>query len=149
MNSIEQKYIIEEYSKGDFEEIIKLWENLGLGNKLRGDDEKTILTTLKTGGKFFELKLKENKKIIGTSWITNDGRRLHLHHFGIIEKFQGKGLSHILLEKTLNFAKEKNMQIKLEVHKTNTKAISLYEKHGFKYLGDYLVYIIRELRVKS
>lgn len=149
MNSIEQKYIIEEYSKGDFEKIIKLWEKLGLGNKLRGDDEKTILTTLKIGGKFFELKLKENKKIIGTSWITNDGRRLHLHHFGISEEFQGKGLSHILLEKTLNFAKEKNMQIKLEVHNTNTRAISLYKKHGFNYLGDYLVYIIRELRVKS
>lgn len=146
MNSIEQKYLIEEYSKGDFEEIIKLWEDLGLGNKLRGDDEKTILNTIEIGGKFFKLILTENNKIIGTSWITNDGRRLFLHHFGISKEFQGKGLSHILLEKTLDFAKEKNMQIKLEVHNTNTKAINLYEKEGFKYLGDYLVYIIRELK---
>jgi ribosomal protein S18 acetylase RimI-like enzyme len=36
------------------------------------------------------------------------------------------------------------MQIKLEVHEQNKIAINLYEKAGFKKLGNYKVYIIRD-----
>ncbi len=142
----EKKYQIEDYKKGDFEEIIRMWESLGLGNKVRGDDEKVILKTLELGGKFYTLKEKQTNEIIGTSWITTDGRRLFLHHFGIRKDFQGKELSHFLLDKTLEFAKGRNMQIKLEVHKKNIIAQNLYKKTGFKYLGDYLVYIIRNVQ---
>jgi ribosomal protein S18 acetylase RimI-like enzyme len=37
------------------------------------------------------------------------------------------------------------MHIKLEVHKDNVKALGLYKKAGFGYLGDYHVYIIRDI----
>jgi ribosomal protein S18 acetylase RimI-like enzyme len=36
-------------------------------------------------------------------------------------------------------------QVKLEVHSTNLKAINLYKKFGFKHLGEYNVYIIRDI----
>jgi ribosomal protein S18 acetylase RimI-like enzyme len=35
------------------------------------------------------------------------------------------------------------MQLKLEVAPKNIAAVKLYEKNGFKLLGDYVVYIIR------
>ncbi|RLD73184.1 MAG: hypothetical protein DRJ10_18120 [Bacteroidetes bacterium] len=88
-----------------------------------------------------------NEKIIGSSWLTNDGRRLYLHHFCILPKYQSKGLSKTLLDKSLAFAKEVNLQIKLEVHRDNTIAKELYHKGGFKYLGDYEVYIIRDVNL--
>jgi ribosomal protein S18 acetylase RimI-like enzyme len=51
----------------------------------------------------------------------------------------------MLLDESLKFVKKKGFQVKLEVQKTNTKAINLYKKAGFEYLGDYDVYIIRNL----
>ena len=36
-------------------------------------------------------------------------------------------------------------QVKLEVHSINLKAINLYKKLGFKHLGEYNVYITRDI----
>jgi ribosomal protein S18 acetylase RimI-like enzyme len=58
---------------------------------------------------------------------------------------QGKGLSKILLKESLQFVKSNGAQVKLEVHSTNIKAINLYKKFGFKHLGEYNVYIIRDV----
>lgn len=77
--------------------------------------------------------------------MTFDGRRIHLHHFGILPDYQGKGLANLLVESSLKFVKEKGYQVKLEVHESNLKAINLYKKAGFEYLGDYDVYIIRDI----
>jgi ribosomal protein S18 acetylase RimI-like enzyme len=140
----DNKFIIREYQKGDFDEIMRLWVETGLGNHERGDDEKIIEESIRLGGSMLVLEEKEKKRIIGTSWMTFDGRRIHLHHFGILPELQGKGLSKILLDDSLKFVKEKGCQVKLEVHTTNIKAINLYKKAGFKYLGDYDIYIIRD-----
>jgi len=88
---------------------------------------------------------KTSDKIIGTSWITCDGRRLLLNHFGILPDFQGKGLSKILLKESLQFAKKTGLQVKLEVHSSNLRAINLYNKFGFKLLKEYCIYIIRDI----
>lgn len=141
-----EAYRIRNYKNGDFSEISKIWENTGLGNKERGDDESVIKKTLTHGGVFLVLELKKSKKIIGTSWLTNDGRRLYLHHFGIKPVYQGKKYSKVLLEATLEYAKKLKMQIKLEVHKNNSVAIKLYKQAGFSLLGDYQVFIIRDLK---
>ena len=67
--------------------------------------------------------------------------------FGVLTEYQGKGLSKLLLSKSLAFAKEIGLQIKLEVHKNNIIAKKLYKNASFKYLGDYEVYIIRDISV--
>lgn len=135
---------IRPYKTGDFEQIQLLWEETGLGNKQRGDNAEIIEKTIAAGGELFILENTSNNEIIGTSWLTNDHRRIYLHHFGIKPAYQGKGLSKPLLEKSLEWAKNTQLQIKLEVHIDNKKAIQLYEKFGFKRLGDYDVYIIRK-----
>ncbi len=134
---------IRDFIPEDFEEMNILWESTGVGGTHRGDTPDVINRTLKNGGKLFIMEQLSDKKIIGSAWLTHDYRRIYLHHFCIHPSFQGKKLSHFLCEKCIGFAKSMNMQIKLEVHKSNIKAIALYEKNGFKYLGDYLVYIIR------
>jgi ribosomal protein S18 acetylase RimI-like enzyme len=77
--------------------------------------------------------------------MTYDGRRIMLHHFGILPEYQRKGLSKMLLKESLKFVSEKGSQVKLEVHSGNLKAINLYKKFGFALLGDYNVYIIRDI----
>lgn len=136
-------YTIRDYHDRDYKDVIALWEASGLSNRARGDNELTIRETLALGGRLLLLWMSD--RLAGTSWITTDGRRLYLHHFGIHPDFRGRGLSHPLVKASLAIAKERNMQIKLEVHRTNAAAISLYLKYGFGYLGDYDVYIIRDV----
>ena len=141
MNS---NFSLRDYRKNDYPEVKQLWEKTDMGGSFRGDDEQVIEQTIQSGGKLLILEDTETKEIIGTSWLTCDGRRIYLHHFGIQPEHQGNGFSKPLLKATLEFAKNAEMQIKIEVHKNNSKAINLYLKSGFKYLGDYDVYIIRD-----
>ncbi len=140
----DQKYIIRDFTEIDFPEVIRLWELTGMAPVARADDLQVIRNTLSSGGKLLILKDHTGDQIIGTSWITNDGRRLYLHHFAISPDWQQLGMGKILLKKSLEFAKESKLQIKLEVHKDNLRAVELYERNGFSYLGDYKVYIIRD-----
>jgi ribosomal protein S18 acetylase RimI-like enzyme len=135
---------VRDYSQGDFKEINQLWKDTGMGGSARGDHEETIERTLRSGGKLFILENSLTKEIIGTSWLTHDHRRIYMHHFGIKPAYQGKGFARILLKSSIDFAKKSGMQIKLEVHRDNLKAIQMYKKSGFNYLGDYEVYIIRD-----
>ena len=104
-------------------------------------------TAATTGGRTRLIILADpaTDEVIGTSWLTSDGRRTYLHHFAIRPDRQGAGLAHHLLQASLDHARTAGQQIKLEVHRTNKKATTLYTKAGFNYLGDYDVYIIRDL----
>ncbi|MBN2863812.1 MAG: GNAT family N-acetyltransferase [Bacteroidales bacterium] len=144
LHPIHEKFIVRKYRKGDFKNISSLWQDTGISNPLRGDDENTIKKSIKIGGSLLILEEKNIGRICGTSWMTFDGRRIHLHHFGILPEYQGKGLSKLLLRESVEFARKKGCQIKLEVKRTNKKAIDLYSKAGFEYLGDYDVYILRD-----
>lgn len=135
---------IRNYSPRDYEAVADIWEATSMGGKFRGDDNTVIQNTIKLGGKLLILELLESGEVIGTSWLTIDGRRIYLHHFGIKPEFQGHGYSKILLKASMNFARTSGLQIKLEVHRNNIKALKLYMNGGFLSLGDYDVYIIRD-----
>jgi ribosomal protein S18 acetylase RimI-like enzyme len=60
-------------------------------------------------------------------------------------EFKGNGLSDYLLKESLDFVKKKGYQVKLEVNKSNERAVNLYKKSGFKSLGDFDIYIIRDI----
>jgi [ribosomal protein S18]-alanine N-acetyltransferase len=136
--------IIRQYQPGDFEGIMKLWVATDMSRPERGDDARTIERSLAMGGCFLVMTDHETDKIIGTSWLTFDGRRVYLHHFGILPEFQGHGFSKILLKESLAFVKRKGFQVKLEVNRKNLIALKLYKNAGFVCLGDYDVYIIRD-----
>ena len=142
---LDNKFIIRDYQKGDFNGIMDLWSATDLGRPQRGDNEKIIEESITLGGCMLIMEEKQSGTILGTSWMTFDGRRMHLHHFGISPDYQGKGLSKPLLEESLKFVKKKGYQVKIEVHRDNLRAIRLYKKAGFEYLGDYDVYIIRNI----
>jgi ribosomal protein S18 acetylase RimI-like enzyme len=132
-----------DYAKHDFKGLIMLWEDIHLGGASRGDTHEIIEDTIRVGGKLIVVK-EMSGKIIGSSWVTTDKRRNYLHHFGVRDEYRGTGLAQKMLDRSLEFSKKSGLQIKLEVHRDNIRAIRLYEKYKFKYLGDYLVYIIRD-----
>ncbi len=139
--------IIREYVSSDFAGITELWTRTGLGGALRGDDAEVISRTIDHGGVFLVMEDVPACRIIGSSWMTNDFRRLYLHHFGILPEYQRQGLAKELLSASLARAKSVGLQIKLEVHRNNQAAIALYKSFGFNALGEYDSFIIRDLSV--
>lgn len=132
------------YRPDDYPAIARLWSETGLGGAQRGDSQQIIEQSLTLGGKMLVATFADGT-LVATSWMTFDGRRIHLHHFGVSPKFQRQGIGRQLAMASIAFAKEKGYQIKLEVHQNNTAAIKLYQGLGFQYLGDYDVYIIRKV----
>jgi ribosomal protein S18 acetylase RimI-like enzyme len=140
-----KKVNIRDYKPDDYENIQEIWKETGVGGSHRGDNKKIIEDSIQIGGKLLVLEKDVDNKPIGTSWITFDGRRLHLHHIAVLPQYQQMGYGSLLTRKSLEYAKEKGYQIKLEVHQSNTNAIEIYKKIGFKRLGDYDIYIVRDL----
>lgn len=142
---MDKKFILRDYKNSDYKKLNELWQETDLGGKHRGDDDKIIAHSIKIGGKLIVIENTETNEIAGSSWMTFDGRRIHLHHIGVKPEYQNRGLGKLLTIESLKYAKKKGYQIKLEVHQSNKKAISIYQKLGFNYLGDYDVYIVRDL----
>lgn len=62
--------------------------------------------------------------------------RAEIININVIDSFQNKKIATKLMEYMINDCKNKNINsITLEVKKTNIKAISLYNKFGFKNIG--------------
>jgi ribosomal protein S18 acetylase RimI-like enzyme len=142
-------YTVRDYKSDDFPDVVRIWEATSMGSPERGDNQDIIEQSIRIGGRLLLLIEDATGKVTGTSWMTFDGRRIHLHHFGIDPPYQGRGLSKILLGESLRHVRKKGYQVKIEVHRSNIKAINLYLGMGFKQLGDYDVYIIRDVREKD
>lgn len=82
-------FFVRNFRDGDFDQIVYLWELTDMGSQKRGDNNKTIEDSIKIGGTMLILEEKRSGKICGTSWLTFDGRRIYLHHFGILPEYQG------------------------------------------------------------
>lgn len=135
---------IRDFEANDYDGLSEVWGLTNLGNPQRGDNLEIIMQSIAMGGKMLVATNSDNK-VIATSWMTFDGRRIHLHHFGVHPTYQRKGVGKLLVQESLRFVKRKGYQVKLEVHQSNTAAINLYKQFGFNFLGDYDVYIIRDL----
>jgi ribosomal protein S18 acetylase RimI-like enzyme len=133
--------LVREYHQSDYTALHKLWLECNLTNAQRGDSQAEIEETLRLGGKIFIMEA--GNEIIGTCWLTVDGRRTYLHHFGIKPGFQGKGYATKLMDRCLEYCRHLKHPVKIEVHRNNERAHDLYRKYGFEYLGDYEVLILR------
>ena len=134
---------IRDYRPEDFASLIELWQETDLSQPERGDNAESIRQCNDHGGKLLVMEEAGTGKIIGSSWMTWDGRRIYLHHFGILPSYQGMGLGTELAEKSMEWLREKGQQVKLEVHKENHAAKHLYEKFGLFAYTDYDIYMIR------
>mgnify|MGYP006306370619 CR=1 FL=1 len=135
---------LRDYQSDDYDQIMEVWDITGLGGRGRGDNQQIIEDSLEMGGKLIVALDRNNGKVVGTSWMTFDGRRIHLHHIGVLPQYRNKGLGKRLTLESLRFARSKGYQIKLEVKEDNATAIRIYKDLGFKRLGDYDIYIIRD-----
>jgi len=145
---IMESITIRDFQPSDYEGLSELWRLTNLGNPARGDNLEINQQSIDLGGKLL-VAVNSDGMVIDTSRMTFDGRRIHLHHFGVHPNYQRQGMGKRLTRESLRFVKAKGYQVKLEVHRNNIPAINLYKQFGFQYLDDYNVYIIRDLNSVS
>ena len=136
--------LIRDYRDSDYASLFQLWNVTELAQPERKDDASVIKLCNDMGGRLLVLENKNTGEIIGSSWMTWDGRRIYLHHFGIQPAWQNLGLGTKLAEASLEWISSMGRQVKMEVHKENKAAIHIYKKLGFFAFEDYDLYMIRE-----
>ena len=83
-----------------------------------------------------------NDKEIGYAQIIYNKDMYMLVNFGIIEEYRGYGYGEIFLEYMINLAFDNDIStLYIRVNDSNFKALNLYKKIGFKFLGYYNTFI--------
>lgn len=79
---------------------------------------------------------KFNNNVIGFCILHMFGNEAEIFNVAVSEVYRGNHIGDLLLNEALGFADSSSIeQIFLEARKSNSPAISLYSKHGFKALG--------------
>jgi ribosomal protein S18 acetylase RimI-like enzyme len=136
--------VIRDYRESDYASLLQLWNETELAQPERRDDAVVIKRCNDMGGRLLVMEDVARGEIIGSSWMTWDGRRIYLHHFGIHPDWQNRGLGTKLAQASLEWISSTGQQVKMEVHRENKAAIRLYKKLGFLAFEDYEIFMIRE-----
>lgn len=97
--------------------------------------------------------LRKNNKIIAVASVGEFNELGHLNwtpekpcelaRIGVIPTLQNQGIGSIILQNTIETAKEKGFDgIRMLVSKTNPAALALYDKNGFEKCGEVFMYDI-------
>ena len=141
-------------------------DNLSFGAEgvpLSVEAEEDILRAQCQSSDNVQYLAKVKDEIIGTASLNRKHRRMsHRGVFGISLKkaWWGCGAAPALMEAILAFAKENGFeQLNLEVRSSNTRAIHLYEKYGFRKLctfprffkinGEYIDFDLMNLELNT
>jgi len=69
-------------------------------------------------------------------WITNKEKALIIHRLAVNPKWQDRGIANMLMDFAEDYAEKNNyVSIRLDAYSGNQKALKLYEKRGYKRVG--------------
>ena len=112
------------------DEVLEVYE---IEQSLLGNTSvKSISETLESNTLSYYV-LKNGAEVLGFLEISIISPECELYDIAIKKEYQGKHLSNLLMDKLISICKENLCEtIFLEVNSINYRAISLYEKYGFK-----------------
>ena len=138
-----RKVILRSACEDDANDLIKYLKKTAKETPylLREEDEKGFINMRLEMDKALMLVAYVDGKHVGNCSFSPVGPfRRFAHRCGmsiaLYQEYWGCGIGSIMLETALRYAKEVGYeQVELEVVSSNTKAIKLYEKYGFKKYG--------------
>ena len=133
---------------GDYEEMHVLWKQ-SPGIRLSDvDDSRIAIDSFLARNPDSCFIAEQNNKIVATILAGNDGRRGHIYHMVVDEKFRNQGIATKLLDLTLQALKNRGIaKVSLVVFKENSDANIFWKKRGFMARED-LIYRDKTLITK-
>ena len=132
LESIQNTVFLREMTESDITEIAEL-EKECFSEPWSEDSLKDELTN--ETARFYVLR--DNEKLLGYIGANNICGEVYITNVAVSSDYRGKGYGKRLVNHLLKQSKlEKALFVTLEVRKSNANAISLYEKCGFKKIGE-------------
>ena len=134
-------YSIREMTIADYDNIINIWKNTeGIG--LSNADSKENIEAFLNKNKNLNLVCENlNNEIIGTIMCGSDGRRAHIYHLLVVEKYRKQGIGQKLVSEI--FMKLKNIGIEkshIFVLKNNQIGNNFWQKNNWIKRDDINLY---------
>ena len=111
------------------------------GMPLSVEAEAEFISSMENSIDNIMLLAKCDDKIVGCASLNRLPRRMkHRGDFAVsvAKEYWNKGIGSQLIDKIISFARENNFEIiDLQVRSDNKRAIHLYEKYGFKKIGEH------------
>lgn len=96
---------------------------------------ETAITESVENGTIFSL-FEQDGKVVGYAGLQIVLDEGYITNIAVKKELRGRGIGSALLESIKDIALKKGLRfVSLEVRRSNTIAIVLYEKHGFKQVG--------------
>ncbi|HOJ12798.1 MAG TPA: GNAT family N-acetyltransferase [Clostridiales bacterium] len=124
----------------DYSEIYELWGNTsGMGLSDADTHENIYKFLLRNKGLSFVCRHVD--KIIGTILCGHDGRRGYIYHVTVAEKYRGRGIGLMLVDKSLQALKEEGIsKCHLFVFSDNVVGNAFWNAKGWTKREDIFVY---------
>lgn len=98
--------------------------------------EKSILSSINNDNTYFVIAKEKNQNIIGYAGLYFSQKESYIYNIAVKKDFQKLGVGTKLVNSLIDFCIKNSMEfLSLEVRKSNTSAIKLYQKMNFKILG--------------
>jgi ribosomal protein S18 acetylase RimI-like enzyme len=141
MNMVSDKdVLIHQMQIEDYSEIYRLWRSapgIGLSDADRYEDIHKFLKR----NKELNYVCRYNNKIIGTILCGHDGRRGYIYHVTVAEKYRGRGIGQVLVNKSLEHLKKEGIdKCHLFVFADNAIGIAFWTSSGWTRREDIFVY---------
>ena len=122
---------IKSLSKQSVSQILELYD----GNFSDGWSQN-MLNSGFDGGRLFAFGVFNEQQLVGVITFSLGVDDADIEGVVVDKNYRGKGLAQSLIESAHSFIKEKGIQkVLLEVRQTNTPAINLYQKVGYKQIS--------------
>lgn len=140
MKQIGTNISISEMQISDYDEVYKLWENTtGMGLSDADTLENIHKFLLRNKGLSFVCRHED--KIIGTILCGHDCRRGYVYHVTVAEKYRGRGIGQMLVDKSLQVLKEEGInKCHLFVFIDNEIGNAFWSAKGWAKREDIFVY---------
>jgi ribosomal protein S18 acetylase RimI-like enzyme len=141
--------VIREFRIEDYNKLISLWNEAGLGYRPRGrDSRRRIAEEIKRGDSIF-LVAEMDGKLVGSVIGTHDARKGWINRLAVHPSYRHRGLA----KKLVAEMEDRLSQVGLEViacliEQGNTASLQLFQSLGYERASD-IVYLSKRKRPEA
>ena len=128
-----QDIVVRRFRPEDYDGIVSLWADAGLGARLQGRDSAEKISQQVGNGNVALLVAELNGRIVGTVLGTHDGRKGWINRLAVHPEFRRKSIAARLVAEAERWLEESGLEIiACLIDGDNTTSIELFQKLGYE-----------------